>query len=187
MVTVLITGTPGTGKTSVSRILSRKLKSPILDLNDLVEEKHLYSGKDPEKGYKVVDLDALSMEIQGIIEDSSDEHMIVEGHLSHYFKKEDLVDLVVVLRARPNVLIKRLKRRAWSESKVQENIEAEALDICTFEAVETYGEKVNEIDTTDIGVEEVTDIIIEVMDGKKNFPPGNIDFLKNLLDDTHDL
>ncbi len=183
MATLLITGTPGTGKTSVSKILAQKLESPLVALNDLVDERHLYSGQDPDKGYKVVDLDALSIEIQGIIEDANDEHMIIEGHLSHYFKKEDLVDLVVVLRTRPSILRKRLKNRAWDDSKVQENIEAEALDICTFEAVENYNKKVNEIDTSDMGVEEVSDIIIEVIKGKKSFPPGKIDFLENLLDE----
>ncbi len=180
MAVILITGTPGTGKTTVSTIVAKKLKTSMVAVNDLVDEKHIYNGHDEEKGYKMVDLDALSDEIKIIVEDSNDDHIIVEGHLSHHFKKDDLVDLIIVLRARPDILRKRLNKRGWSESKVQENLEAEALDICTFEAVEIHGKKVNELDTSDIKVEEVADLLIEVLNGKKHFPPGNLNFLDDL-------
>ena len=84
------------------------------------------------------------------------------------------------LRARPDILTKRLYKRKWSNSKIQENLEAEALDICTFEAVEIHGDKVNELDTTDIDLEEVADMVIEIINGKKNFPPGKLNFLEDL-------
>lgn len=180
MTVIIITGTPGTGKTSVSRIVAEKLGFSLVAVNDLVDKKHLYNGHDEEKGYKVVDLDDLSTEIRNIIEDKKEGHVIVEGHLAHTFKNNEMVDLVIVLRAKPDILRKRLNKRKWSGSKVQENIEAEALDICTFEAVEMYGEIVNELDTSDIGMEEVADLIIEVVKGKKYFPPGNLNFLEDL-------
>jgi adenylate kinase len=179
MKTVLITGTPGTGKTTVSRIVAEKLETSLLAVNDLVDEKHIYNGVDVEKGYKVVDLDALANEIEFIIENSDKNHVIVEGHLAHEFSS-DIVDVVIVLRARPDILRKRLNKRDWSESKVYENIEAEALDICTFEAVELHGNKVNELDTSDIDVEGVADIVIEIINCKKHFPPGNLNFLEEL-------
>jgi adenylate kinase len=179
MTIVLITGTPGTGKTTVSRIVAEKLGTSLLAVNDLVDEKHIYNGVDAEKGYKVVDLDALSNEIKVIIENSDNDHVIVEGHLAHEFSSDN-VDLVIVLRARPDILRKRLDKRDWSDSKVYENLEAEALDICTFEAVEIHGKKVNELDTSDIDVKEVADIIIEIINCKKHFPPGNLNFLEEL-------
>ena len=73
-----------------------------------------------------------------------------------------------------------MDKREWTNSKIQENIEAEALDICIFEAVEIHGEKVNELDTSDLEVEEVADLIIEVLNGEKNFPPGKLNFLEDL-------
>ena len=57
----------------------------------LVDEKHIYNGVDVEKGYKVVDLDALANEIEFIIENSDNDHIIVEGHLAHEFSS-DIVD-----------------------------------------------------------------------------------------------
>ena len=179
MTTVLITGTPGTGKTTVSRIVAEKLETSLLAVNDLIDEKHIYNGVDAEKGYKVVDLDTLSNEIKVIVENSDKDHIIVEGHLAHEFSS-DIVDMVIVLRARPDILRKRLNKRNWSDSKVYENLEAEALDICTFEAVEIHGKKVNELDTSDIDVKEVADIVIEIINCKKHFPPGNLNFLEEL-------
>lgn len=179
MTIVLITGTPGTGKTTVSKIVSEKLKSSLLAVNDLIEKKHIYTGVDPEKGYKVVDLTNLSNEIRVVIGNSDKNHIIVEGHLAHVFSS-DIVDIVIVLRTRPNILKERLSKREWSDSKVYENLEAEALDICTYEAVEIHGKKVNEVNTSDMDVEEVADVIIEIINSRKHFPPGNINFLEEL-------
>ena len=94
-----------------------------------------------------------------------------------------MIDDVVILRARPDILTKRLKTRNWSDSKIHENVEAEALDICTFEAVERYDKKVNEIDTTNITMEEVADQIIALIKGEISFPPGKLNFLEYLYQD----
>ena len=56
---ILITGTPGVGKTTVSSILVEKTGAYLVDINKLVDEKHLYTGIDEERGYKIVDLDSL--------------------------------------------------------------------------------------------------------------------------------
>ncbi len=180
MTVVIITGTPGTGKTTVSRLVAQKIDYNLLAVNDLVYEKHLYTGHDPLKGYKIVDMDALTGEIGTRIEESVNKDFIIEGHLAHYFKENDLVETVIVLRSRPTILSKRLKKREWKDQKIQENLEAEALDICTYESVEIHDGKVNEIDTTDSTVEEVVDMVIEVINGRKLFPPGNLNFLEDL-------
>jgi adenylate kinase len=180
MAAIIISGTPGTGKTSVSQIVANKLESDLVAVNDLVDEKNIYNGYDENKGYKLVDLNALSREITSILENSRDKQVIVEGHLAHLFENNDLVDVVIILRARPDILGKRLYKREWTNSKIQENLEAEALDICIFEAVEIHGDKVNELDTTDLDLEEVADLVIEIINGKKNFPPGKLNFLEDL-------
>ena len=67
----------------------------------------IYTGIDEERGYKIVDLDALFNEIDNIIEkvDKSD-YIIVEGHLSHFYENSDIV---IVLRANPDVLRDRMR------------------------------------------------------------------------------
>jgi adenylate kinase len=110
-----------------------------------------------------------------------DKQVIIEGHLAHDFEFDEAVESVIVLRARPNILRKRLNKRKWSDSKIQENIEAEALDLCTFEAVEIHGDKVNELDTSDLDVDEVAEIIIQIINGNKQLPPGKINFLEEMF------
>ena len=176
---ILITGTPGVGKTTVSSILVEKTGAYLVDINKLVDEKHLYTGIDEERGYKIVDMDALFNEMNEIIDeiDDPDKHIVVEGHLSHLFENSDLV---IVLRANPDVLRHRMKTKGWKAAKIRENIEAEAIDICSYESFEIHGDKVNEIDTSNIPPEQVADLIIDVINGVKSFPVGNVDFLDYL-------
>ena len=175
---VLITGTPGTGKSTVAEILKTKIGASLVGVNELVDEKHIYTGIDEDRGYKIVDLDAMCLELNKVVENSGEEEvLIIEGHLSHYFEGGDLV---IVLRAKPIVLRERLKTKGWTNSKIQENIEAEAIDICTFESYEIHGDKVNEIDTSELKPEEVANLIIDVITGKKWFPVGNVDFLEDI-------
>ena len=75
----------------------------------------------------------------------------------------------------------RLKKREWPDSKIQENVEAEALDLCTFESVEIHGDKVHEVDTSDLDVDDVSEIIIQILNGNKQLPPGKINFLEELF------
>ena len=89
---------------------------------------------------------------------------------------------IIVLRLNPNILQNRLLRRNYSEEKIHENLEAEALGVCSVEAYEHHGENVNEIDTTDSDVQEVLNLVLDVLFDKKHFPVGNVDFLLWILD-----
>lgn len=177
---LLITGTPGTGKSTVSQILAEKLQAQLVDVNQLVNDGYFYTGRDPQRGFKIVDIPALCLGIKEILLNLKQEKalVIVEGHLSHFFND---ADLVVVLRANPSVLEDRLKLRGFNQAKIRENVEAEAIDVCSFEAVEIHGDKVNEIDTSDKTPEEVVNLIVEVINGDKHFPAGKIDFLDYLI------
>ncbi|MBI5680061.1 MAG: adenylate kinase family protein [Methanobacterium sp.] len=175
---ILITGTPGVGKTTVSKILAEKIGAHIIHINELVNEKNIYTGIDEEKGYKIVNLDALFNELDEITEKIDKSRcIIVEGHLSHLFEKSDIV---MVLRANPHVLRDRMMSKGWKESKICENIEAEIIDLCSYESFEIHENKVNEIDTSDISPQKVADSIIGVVNGSKKFPVGNVDFLDYL-------
>ncbi|MBM4240445.1 MAG: adenylate kinase [Euryarchaeota archaeon] len=177
---ILITGTPGVGKSTVSTLLKKKLKSHLIKINEVVDEEVLYSGYDERRKFKIVDLDALCNHLNEMIQ-NLDGFIIIEGHLSHYLKNSDVV---IVLRANPDVLKERLEKKRFSELKINENIEAEALAICAYEAWELHKEKVNEIDTSDISPEKVTDTIIDVIEGNKKFPVGNVDFLESFYQGT---
>ena len=147
--TIFITGTPCTGKTTVSEVLSNRLNCRLIKINDLAIENDFVLGIDEDKGYKIIDIDSLDDKVSQII---SDDLTIFEGHLSHLCHG---ADKVIVLRVRPEILQKRLEARNYSESKIRENLEAEALGVCTAEAFDVHGENVSEIDVSDLSVDVI--------------------------------
>jgi adenylate kinase len=138
---IALTGTPGTGKTTICNFLKNRIK--IIDLNKLVIEEGLHLGQDEERGSLIADLDALKEKVHAILKDETST-VVIEGHLSHYLLG---YDAVIVLRTHPEVLGQRLKTREYNKEKITENIEAEALDVILIEAVE-LNEKVYEVETT---------------------------------------
>ena len=172
--TIFITGTPCTGKTTVSEILSQKLCCKLIKINDLAIENDFVLGIDGEKGYKIIDIDALDEKVSEIIA-ASDELLIFEGHLAHLCSG---ANKVIVLRVRPEILKSRLEERNYSDSKIRENLEAEAMGICAAEAFDVYENKVFEIDASDMSINEVVDAILN----KKTIPVGEIDFMDWLID-----
>ena len=175
--TIFITGTPCSGKTTVSEVLSDKLNCKLIKINDLAIENDFVLGIDDEKGYKVIDIDALDEKVSEIIE-SSDELLVFEGHLSHLCSG---ADKVIVLRVWPEILRSRLEARDYSDAKIQENLEAEAMGVCTAEAYEIYGEDISEIDASDKSVLEIADLITDIIDDKANPGVGEIDFMEWLI------
>lgn len=174
---IFITGTPCTGKTTVSEALSEKLGCKLIKINDLAIENDFVLGIDDEKGYKVIDIDALDEKVSEVIE-SSDELLIFEGHLAHLCSG---ADKVIVLRVKPEILRSRLEGRNYSESKIRENLEAEAMGVCTAEAYESYGDDISEIDVSDLTVDEIVEVLCDVVLGDKTFTVGEIDFMDWLI------
>lgn len=175
--TIFITGTPCTGKTTVGEVLSDKLNCKLIKINYLAIENDFVLGIDDEKGYKVIDIPALNEKVSEIIS-SSEELLIFEGHLSHLCSG---ADKVIVLRVRPETLKSRLEARDYSDAKIQENLEAEAMGVCSAEAYELYGEDISEIDCTDMSVLEIADLISDIIEGKINLGVGEIDFMDWLI------
>ena len=174
---IFITGTPCTGKTTVSEVLSRRLNCKLIKINDLAIENDFVLGIDEDKGYKVIDIDALNDKVSEIIAES-DELTIFEGHLAHLCSG---ADKVIVLRVHPEILRTRLEERNYSESKIRENLEAEAMGVCTAEAFDEYGDKISEIDVSNLSIDEIVNLIGDVILDKIDFPVGEIDFMEWLI------
>ncbi|AMD16760.1 ATPase AAA [Methanobrevibacter sp. YE315] len=174
---IFITGTPCTGKTTVSEVLSSKLNCKLIKINDLAIDNDFVLGIDDVKGYKVIDIDALNEKVSDIIS-KSNELTIFEGHLAHLCSG---ADKVIVLRVHPDILRERLEARNYSESKIRENLEAEAMGVCTAEAFEEYGDKISEIDVSELSIEEIVNVISDIINGKVEFPVGEVDFMEWLI------
>ncbi len=177
---IALTGTPGTGKTSVADILREK-SFDVIDLNKLSVEKGFVVGIDKSRDSKIVDTDKLD---DYITDNFGDKPLIfIEGHLSHLLK---CVDRVIVLRCHPDKLKSNLSKKKWSKKKIEENVEAEILDVILSEAVEVHSkDNVVEIDATNKSIDETADIIVELVeDGFKNikkYKIGKIDWSEEIL------
>ena len=181
---IFISGTPCTGKTTVASDLNDYLSqngfhSRLIKVNDFAIENGLVLGEDPDKFYKVIDIDGLNECLNEEISQIGNSILIVEGHLSHLCEG---ADKMIVLRLNPSILKDRLEERNYSESKIQENLEAEALAVCSAEAYDLYGEKTNEIDASDKSVEEIRDLVIAIASDNLECPVGSIDFMEWLLE-----
>jgi len=163
---ILITGTPGTGKTAVSELLAKNTGTGILKISDFATDD-VTEGAEGET--RIVNIEKLESKIKGHISGRA----IIEGHLSHLMR---IGDLVVVLRTDPGVLERRLEKKGFDEKKIRENLEAEALDVCLIESLERH-KNTFEIDTTDKRPEEVVGDILKIIDGRgEEFRPGKIDW-----------
>ncbi|HID25502.1 MAG TPA: dephospho-CoA kinase [Thermoplasmata archaeon] len=177
---IALTGTPGTGKTTVASFLKRR-GYRVVELNSLAKEKGFVEGYDVERDCSIIDLEKLETYLKEKLF-AADAQLLLDGHLSHFIK---FVDIVVVLRCHPRDLEKRLREKGWNERKIQENVEAETFDVILCEAVEIHGEEsLFEIDTTDRTPEEVAEIIEDVVCGRYNKEEhhiGSVDWSEEIL------
>lgn len=172
---VAITGTPGTGKTSISNILVKN-DFDVIDLNKIALENKFFISKDKKRDSWIVDIEKISDFIN--YKYSKNQMVIIEGHLSHLLHN---IDIVIILRCHPEKLRKNLLKKNWKEEKINENVEAEILDIILCESIDLHSkDKIMEIDITNKTIEDVSFIIIENILNKfknmKNYKVGRIDW-----------
>lgn len=146
---IIVSGTPGTGKTTVAKAIAQKKNLKYLDVHQLIEKHHLSEGYDRIRKCKIVDIKRLVKFLLKEIEISKKEKVkgvIIDSHLSHYLPPKS-VDQCIITTCNLKVLEKRLKKRKYSAQKVRENLDAEIFEICKLEALE-LGHKVKIVDTS---------------------------------------
>ncbi|MBE0517458.1 MAG: adenylate kinase family protein [Methanophagales archaeon] len=175
---IAITGTPGTGKTGVCNASGLA----CMDLNSVIAEQGFYTGVDAERGSLIADLAKLKEYVRS--KEKEQKRLVIEGHLAHFLNP----DVAIVLRANPLVLAGRLRQKGFPPQKIQENVEAETLDIILAEAVERC-EVVYEVDTSGKSVEEVASLLRAIIDAeleeekererrslRERYKPGSVDW-----------
>ncbi|MBE27591.1 MAG: toxin [Euryarchaeota archaeon] len=161
-----LTGTPGTGKTTISALL----QNDLISLSDYYEE---FSDGRAKDGEWVVNIKRLESSIESL------EWEVAEGNFSHQL---NIVDKVIVLRCDPAVLVNRLKERNYSNKKIRENLEAEAMGIIYSETVRNYGiENLIQVDTSKKTSKECSIIIRDYINNNIKVEE-EIDYLERILD-----
>lgn len=136
---ILITGTPGVGKTSLSILLADELQNrykkdfQTINLGELIHNKKLYSSWDEKFNVPIFDEDKVIEELEYI----KDGGYVIDFH-SACFLPEEWFKLVVLLRCNNTDLYDRLKQRNYSDLKIKENIECEIMEITADEVKESF-------------------------------------------------
>ena len=169
---IVITGTPGTGKTKIAKELAKRTGIGRVDLKEFVNRNHIFK---IEKGQKVVDVGLLGKKLLSRIKKSKE--YIVEGHLACEFKIP--ADFVFVLRTNPNKLGARLAKRKYKKEKLEENLMAEMLDYCVQRVESVYGKSPLELDTSQRTVKKCADEILNAIKKKKKVL-DQVDFSREL-------
>jgi adenylate kinase len=156
---IMVTGSVGTGKTTVAEVLSRRLGFPLVKLSDaLGKVKSTYNKKLRTREVNVAELGQwVAKETEG------KRDFIVEGHMACELEMD--ANYVFVLRTHPDELGERLKARRYLRAKVDENVMAEALDYCLLKV--EHKKNVYEIDTSGRGAARSAEEAMRIMEGRK--------------------
>lgn len=130
---IIVTGTPGTGKTTIARMIAKKLMFRYIDTNKIIKKKRLSVFYDKKRKTKVVDEKKLAIELIKII--NRNDKVVVDGHLSHFIPRKR-VSFCIVTRCDLNILRQRLEKRRYNKEKIRENLDAELFEVILNEALE---------------------------------------------------
>ena len=181
MAIILITGTPGVGKTTVAKEVATRIGCRYVNVADLALQKGLVLWFDEERRAYVVDVERVREVLREL---ATDELFIIDTHVVSSVPPE-LVEVAIVLRLDPRKLAERLRARGYPERKVIENVQAEILDACLIEAVSVLGEeKVFEIDVSGKTIEVVVEEALLVIQERRGNKPGSVNWLETLGDDA---
>ncbi|CAL9040239.1 adenylate kinase isoenzyme 6 homolog [Musa acuminata AAA Group] len=135
---ILVTGTPGTGKTTTCSLLADATGVCHINVGDLVREKGLHDGWDEEFECHIINEDLVCDELEDKMEDGGN---IVDYHGCDFFP-ERWFDCVVVLQTDNSILHDRLSSRGYMGPKLINNIECEIFQVLLEEAKASYPEDI---------------------------------------------
>jgi len=173
---IILTGTPGVGKTTTAQQLVELTKSaksqsiveiPLwhLSINKVAKEQNFYDSYDAELETNVVDEDKLLDHVEELISDGEGEGgCVVDWHVCDIFP-ERWFDLVVVLRCEDTqVFYERLtsdkkaetgETRGYEGKKLQENIDAEIFGVIADEAKEAWPNEGQVVELQSVQAEQI--------------------------------
>lgn len=133
---IIITGTPGCGKTSHAESLVAQLGSPYVHYNvlEVAKVRKCFDSYDAVLDTHVVDEDKL---LDSLEDDLRAGGAVIDWHCCDIFP-ERLIDLVVVLKCGTETLYDRLSKRGYKDNKIQENLDCEIMEVVWQDAASLY-------------------------------------------------
>jgi adenylate kinase len=158
-----ITGSPGTGKKTIAKELSKNMNIDVFDINKFIIENNL---AEYEEGQLIVD--NLKDVRERIDHEFIGKKFIIIGHLLPEVIPEETLLKVIVLRCEPDILMDRYNERNYDELKIRDNIVSELIGTIHYDTVMKYGDdKTFEIDVSNKNVKNIIDEIIMIINDER--------------------
>jgi adenylate kinase len=167
---IIVTGTPGVGKTALSKLIAKTTRAIYLNIGDHVKGEKLYSNFDRSTRSYVIDERRLRESLYRFFRAHDQRKMVIETHWLGRFMPKRPGMVAIVVRLDPVILARRLKARNWPKRKAWENVEAELIDLSLYESLKFLGAKrVYEIDATQEGPRELLQEVLRLMSAGKGW------------------
>jgi adenylate kinase len=152
---ILVTGTPGTGKTTVAEAivaaLQQQQRFQHVDSKSIIEQYHCTDGHDDQLHTDFLDEDKFLDALETIFDDNDDDDdntdtdnnhhteggIVLDFHIPEIFPQR-WFDLVLVCRTTTDVLFDRLTARRYDTIKRDNNVQAEIMHVIHEAAVDAY-------------------------------------------------
>ncbi|MCH8519980.1 MAG: AAA family ATPase [Nanoarchaeota archaeon] len=161
---IAISGSVGVGKTTITKLLSKKLQFDIIHLNDIAQKF---------KKEDIIQLQTFDFDVEKCLnfiekEFENKNNIIFEGHFAHLLSP-DFIDILIIINRDLKELHQEYIQRGYNEQKVKDNLEVESLNVCFYEAEEEGFKDYQFIvfeNSQDFEVEEVVQILLKKIQKK---------------------
>ena len=123
-----VTGTPGSGKSTFAKKLSKSIGAKVIEINNIAIENKFFSKIDKDNTH-VLKIKLLDRYIKKMT-NNLNEPLILVGHIIPELTID--FDVIFVVRCPLNTILKRLQKRNYNKNKLRENILSEAFDYCNY-------------------------------------------------------
>lgn len=161
---VIITGTPGTGKSTVAKLLTQDLGLLHIDLHELIEsDKILNSDFNKEKDCYDLDMVRVEELVEQKLTENPGKVMILDSHVAHHLSTNLILAAIILRCSDLKELESRLFSRGYSSGKIKENLDVEIFDICCDEAMSLGVETLSFDSAGDLDKELVISKVTEML------------------------
>ncbi|KAI5170499.1 adenylate kinase [Pancytospora epiphaga] len=150
---LLVTGTPGVGKSTFSRLVSEEFGCIHVDVTEYIKKHELYEKYDKVFDTLIFDEKKVRRHLKAFLREF--DSYIIDTH-SPGVCRSIKFDTIFQLRCNTKVLAERLEARKYSELKITENLDCECLDMVGEELDDVFGVVpiyVNGCNTEDVDTE----------------------------------
>jgi adenylate kinase len=131
---LMITGTPGCGKTTLAKNIGAKLNLPVINEKDFALKNSI--GKFNDENELEIPIKEFEKKANSFLLKNKD--VVFEGHVLCEMKLK--VDKVILLTINPEELELRLEARHYSVDKIMDNVFCEGIDYCKKHVLRNYNE-----------------------------------------------